>query len=334
VDCMSQSKRELVEAALENKKVDRIPVGFWFHFVENEDKANVFVDSTVTAKNIEGHRAFYEAFEPDFVKLMSDGYFIYPHPAFENIHAAADFATLKPLGKDHPWIEKQVLLVKELQKFIKRDVYTFYNIFAPARVLEWSLPGYTKELLGDLIEEDSLAVKKGLDVIAQDIATLSERIIKEGEADGIYFSVQNIDDERITKEVYLDVFAPGEQRILKAANEANPYNILHICGYDGHHNDLSWYVDYDAKAYNWAAVVENISLAEGKKIFSGKAVIGGFGNTTEDILYKGDEAAIKNETHRLIAETGREGILLGADCTVPRGLPLNRLEWVRSAAKE
>ena len=331
---MAQTKRELVESALENKKVERVPVGFWFHFVENEDKADAFIDPILSEKNIEGHRTFYEAFKPDFVKLMSDGYFIYPHPAFAAIHSAVDFGKLEPLGKDHPWIEKQVALVKELQKFIKREVFTFYNIFAPARVLEWSLPNYNKTLLGDFIAEDREAVKRGLDVIAQDIATLAERIIKESGADGIYFSVQNIDDSRITKDVYLDVFAPGEQKILQAANRANPNNILHICGYDGHHNDLTWYVNYEVKAYNWAAIVENISLAEGKKIFGGKAVIGGFGNRVEDILAKGDEAAVKAETQRLLAEAGRDGILLGADCTVPRGLALERLEWVREAGKK
>lgn len=56
-------------------------------------------------------------------------------------------------------------------------------------------------------------------------------------------------------------------------------NILHICGYEGAKNDLTIYKDYDAKAYNWAVNVENISLSQGREIFKQKAIIGGFPNT-------------------------------------------------------
>jgi len=55
---MAQTKRELVEAALENKKVERVPVGFWFHFVENEDKADAFTDPTLSEKILRGIELF------------------------------------------------------------------------------------------------------------------------------------------------------------------------------------------------------------------------------------------------------------------------------------
>ena len=45
-------------------------------------------------------------------------------------------------------------------------------------------------------------LKKVLDTIGQDIASLSQRIIKEAGADGIYLSVQSIQDARVSKEVY------------------------------------------------------------------------------------------------------------------------------------
>ena len=50
---------------------------------------------------------------------------------------------------------------------------------------------------------------------------------------------------------------------------------------------MSWYEDYEVKTINWAAVVEDVELEDGKKLFGGRAVLGGFGNSTEDVLYKG-----------------------------------------------
>jgi uroporphyrinogen decarboxylase len=329
---MAQTKRELLQAALDGRAVDRVPVGFWFHFLAHPEQSDSLTDKENLRKNIDGHRSFYEGFLPDFVKLMSDGYFLYPHPELKKVRRAADFSSLQPLGDKHPWIEAQVALVKQLQQIFGKEVFTFYNIFAPARVLEWSLPDYTKTLLGDFIAEDKAAVKKGLDVIADDIASLAEKVIADGGADGIYFSVQNIEDKRVTQEIYEQVIAPGEQKILRAANAVSKNNILHICGYEGHHNDLSWYTDYDAKAYNWAVKVENIPLEQGKKLFKGRTVLGGFSNTENDILYKGDKETIQAETRRLLKNAGSSGIILGADCTVPSNIALEHLNWVREAA--
>lgn len=328
---MSQTKKELVQAAFNNQPVDRVPVGFWFHHLAEEAKVNALVDPKFAEKNIAGHRAFYERFQPDFVKLMSDGYFIYPNESLQNVTSVQDLRHIRPLGSNHPWIEEQVALVKNLQEIFGDELLTFYNVFAPARYLEWSLPVYGKNILGDFIVADREVFKAALNVVAEDVASLAQRVIKEGGASGIYLSVQNIDDSRVTQSVYKDVIEPGEQVVLAAANKERKNNILHICGYEGHHNDLHWYTDYDAKAYNWAAKVENIPLEEGKKIFAGKAVIGGFGNAKEDILYSGTEESITEETAKILQTAGLTGIILGADCTVPVDIELKHLEWVRQA---
>lgn len=331
---MAQSKKELVKAALDNQAVDRVPVGFWFHFLPSPETADSLAEPANVEKNVAGHRAFYEKFQPDFVKIMTDGYFLYPHPALAAVRSAADFGRLQPLGAGHVWIRKQVELVKRLQSIFGAEVLSFYNVFAPARVLEWSLPAYTKTLLGDWIAADKEAVKRGLAVLAEDIAALSRAVIAEGGAAGIYFSVQNIDDVRVTKGVYAEVFAPGELAIQTAANAVSSYNILHICGYEGHHNDLSWYTGYPAKAINWAVQVEKLPLERGRELFGGRAVIGGFGNTKADLLYTGNEAVIKTAARSLLAKAGRTGVILGADCTVPGDIDLRHLEWVREAAAE
>ena len=53
------------------------------------------------------------------------------------------------------------------------------------------------DLIADFLVQDSQKLKKVLDVIAQDIASLSQAIIKDAGADGIYLSVQSIQDARV-----------------------------------------------------------------------------------------------------------------------------------------
>ena len=120
---------------------------------------------------------------------------------------------------------------------------------------------------------------------------------------------------------------------MAAANSVSDYNILHICGYAGHHNDLTLYKDYNVKTINWAVVVEGVSIPEGRKIFGNRAALGGFGNLDSELLYKGSKEEIQAETKRILAEAGRQGVILGADCTVPRDTDWQHFEWVREAAK-
>ena len=323
------SKRELVLNAFNNQEVERVPVGFWFHFA-----ADAFFDSSekTVKRNIAGHQKYVDEFHPDFLKLMSDGFFGYPNEAVKSIKTAADLDRIEKedAGK---WIQGQVDLVRELTGRFQKEVASFYNIFAPATYLSLLLEAAGNELtVAQLAGENPKGLARVLDLIAKDVALLSRRVIAEGGADGIYLSARNIDG--VGKADYLNVIAPSELTVLENANAVSRYNILHICGYEGHRNDLSTYVDYPARIVNWAVTVENVSLSEGKKLFDGKAVIGGFNNTTDGVLYKGSKEEIEAETAGLIADAGTTGVILGADCTIPSDTPLEHLSWVREKAKE
>lgn len=327
------SKKNLVLDALDGKEVSRIPVGFWFHFTKDE-AADGLKDPSVVETNLQGHTKFVTEFKPDFVKLMSDGFFNYPAESLKNIKSAADLKNLKPLPKDHPWFVNQVELVKKQIAALSEDVPTFYNLFAPSTTLKILLGVFDKSAnskFANLYEQDADALFHALDVISGDISYLAQLVIKEGGATGIYLSVQSIQDIRFSEEVYKKIVSPSEIKILEEAGKVSSYNILHICGFEGSRNNLFWFKDYPVKAVNYAAVVEGVPLRQAKEIFKGKTIIGGFGNTTGDILYKGTKEEIQDEAKRLVQDSGKTGIIIGADCTVPRDIPLTHLEWVRQA---
>lgn len=326
------SKRTLVLDALNNRPVKRIPVGFWFHYTENE-LIDGLKQPEIVEKNLSGHKAFYENVDPDFIKIMSDGFFKYPIPEIAQIKTIDELNKLEHLTPEHPWIVSQVKFVKELTELFGKDVLNFYNIFAPATYFKFLLEGNTLVALANRVEENPVLLTAIFNFIAIDISLLVTEVITKGKTDGIYLSVQNIQSDKIKKNDYKKIIEPSDLFVLEAANQITDLNILHICGFEGSKNDLSFYSDYPARAFNWANTVEGINLSEGKKLFQGKAVIGGFDNSLEGILTTGTKNELIELTDELIKETGQTGIILGADCTVSKDIDIERFTWVRDAAR-
>ncbi|GHV66635.1 uroporphyrinogen decarboxylase [Spirochaetia bacterium] len=328
------NKRELVLNALNNRPVDRVPVSFWFHFVSEEEKRQGLARPELIERNVDGHRRYCAAVQPDFIKIMSDGYFGYPAgdeqaPLIRNLD---DFERLQPLSIDHPWIQGQIALVKRVTA-LQPDTMYFYNVFGPLTVLK-HLAGQERviEWLKTAPEKTSAVLLR----MARGIALQAEQVIKAGGADGIYLSVQNPDISRISDEEYHSIVSPADRFVLdaanRAANGADGNNILHICGFEGCKNHLEAWTGYPAKAYSVAVNVEGVSLLECKRIFGGAAIIGGFANTKDSPLYRGSRAEVERITEELIAGAGKQGILLGADCSVPADFAFERLDWIRQKA--
>ena len=133
-------------------------------------------------------------------------------------------------------------------------------------------------------------------------------------------------------EIYKEIIAPSELKVLEAANGAKGHNILHICGYEGARNNIELFKDYPAQVVNWAVGPEGISLAKGRNIFGGRTVLGGFENGKDGLLYTGTKKAIQEKVREIIADNGTQGLIIGADCTIPSDINHERIEWVREAA--
>ena len=61
--------------------------------------ATRFLKPAIIEKNIEGHKRFIREVQPDFIKLMSDGYFAYPNPAIAKDKSLQELATIQPLDQ-------------------------------------------------------------------------------------------------------------------------------------------------------------------------------------------------------------------------------------------
>ena len=323
------TKREWVTKVFHNEPTDRVPVGFWFHFLL-DDQLNIgLYHDDYLEKNVAGHKAYIEAYDPDFVKVMTDGLFTRPGNTMPAVYCAKDLYGFEPLPVGHAYFEACLDLAKKVRGLAGEDRLVFFNIFSPLFALTKYLnDGVSNVTVNELLDEDPDAVVHALEVLGDDMCRMVRLVMTEGKMDGIYLSVNNA--KRVIPLVkYEKYIAHSEVKILDAANELGDMQILHICGYHGAQNYLAAYRDYPAQIINWAVHVEAMTLAEGKKYFYGKPVIGGFDQQPGGLINVGGEEEIRAFTRGIIEECGKTGIVIGADCTVPSDTPLEHLVWVK-----
>lgn len=316
-------KRTRVLNAMNGHDVDHVPVGFWFHFAGEEQKGD---------KCVEAHLKYYRETDLDFVKIMSDGYFIYPFP---EIKTADDWAKLTPIGKDHPFIRDQVDRAKKIVDAIGKERCVFYNVFAPFSTIRF-YRGSQQTMLD--LQENRYAVIHALDVIAQDNAALAEAVIREAGCDGVYYACQGAEYDRFTEEDYRRIISPSDLYVLERANRFSDNNIFHMCGFAGRKNRLSVWKDYPAKVVNWAVHVEDISLEEGRLLFGGRTALGGFETHFDEhsrrgMLYDASKEELQAYTRDIILRHGKQGLMLGGDCTFDAKTDWERIRWIVEAAR-
>lgn len=198
-------------------------------------------------------------------------------------------------------------------------------MFAPFSLLRF---GAGDEIVMNHLRAEPEAILYALSVVAEDAMTLSELLLTEAGIDGIYYCVQGGEKSRFTVEDYRKWITPSDLQVLEHANRFKDTNVLHCCGWAGIPNNLEVWKDYPAKAINWACFIENMSLARGRVFFNGKCVLGGFDNRPSEVLFSGTKSEVEDETMRIIDETGIGGLILGADCTLPADVDVNRFKWV------
>lgn len=313
------NKKERVLAALENRPTDYVPVSFWRHFSG---------EKTQGMECVKAHIDFYKATDLDFIKVMHDGLIA---PCSLEVKDAADLWAYRPLGEKNPYIAAYVERCARVVDALGADVYVYCNIF-PAMTL---LRRIGDEKLRALIESDRAAVLHAMDVMSEEIALLSQLVIKKAGCIGIFAAFQGAESNRFEKKADFDeIVRPYDLRVLEAANAASSYNMLHFCGWDGIPNHLEYYQDYPGCAVNWAIYVDHLTLEDGRRFFGGRPVMGGFDNRRGKLLYAATRGEIERETRRLVENYKKtvgstDGLILGADCSFLTDFDIERFTWVR-----
>ena len=272
----------------------------------------------------------YKNTDVDFVKLSADKYFGWPAPALDGITSAKELYDIQPLGAEHPFIRGQIERTKKIIRALNGECVALYLIFAPICYLRLQV-GYP--MMMKLIREDPQAMKHACSVIAEDVKLLVRGIIEEAGADGIFFSVQNAEENRFTYEEYREWITPSEKPVLDYANSLSSMNAIHFCAWEEVPNRLSVWDDYKAAVISWSRYIDIMDIQEAKKRF-GCTVWGGFDNRIGTTLYTAPREELEKEVRALIEQGGKTGYILGADCSIHNDLPEERIRWVVEAARK
>lgn len=317
------TKKERILAAFADATVDHVPVCFWWHF-----NPSLPHDEMVAA-----HLKFFHDTDEDLMKISSDGYFGWPAEALKAPHDVKKLYKIEHIPLSHPYMRGQIDRVKAIVSALNGEAMTVYTTFNPLSLIRLQV-GWDQMMAW--MREDHAAVMHACDVIAEDHMALMEALVKEGGADGFFYSVQNAELTRFTEQEYKDWVTPAELRELTFLQTITPYVVLHCCGWDadeaGTTDRLENWQNYPANMVSWARYVDLKNTPEIRAFFHGLPAWGGFDNRKGCLLQTGTKEEIQAETKRLIEEAGKHGFILGPDCSLPPMDP-GRIRWIVEASR-
>ncbi len=93
------------------------------------------------------------------------------------------------------------------------------------------------------------------------------------------------------------------------------------------------FADYPAKSLTGQSDQEGISLAEGREIFGGRTVLGGFENGKMDFFTQEISMRSKQKPNASSQKLEPQAWSLVPTCTIPSDIDEERIEWVREVRR-
>ncbi len=308
-----KNKRDTMMALLErNSHPSHIPAAFFIHF----DKSCQFGQAAV-----DKHLEYFRFTDMDFVKIQYERTF----PPIPEIKSPADWKKV-PLYKQD-FYEPELEAVRGLVKAAKREALILVTLYSPLMCA-----GHTAglPLLSTHLQEDAEQVKKGMEIITESLMLFVKECIRAG-VDGFYTSTQGGEKGRLDDpELFRRYVKPFDLVLMNEINRSCPFNILHVCDYNGPYSDLTPYVDYPGHVVNCnpKLTTGTVPWNEISRMFK-RPCMGGMDR--HGIIVSGS----RDEIEKAVADALREApdtFVLGADCTLPGDIHWDNIRTAIAAA--
>ncbi|MDR1153238.1 MAG: hypothetical protein LBL04_00890 [Bacteroidales bacterium] len=307
------NKRDLVLSVLDMSTANRyVPAAFFMHFGEQYKAGQAAIDR---------HLEYFRATDMDFVKIQYE----LGMPRME-LKKATDWKKVPVYRKD--FFQPALNVIAGIVQSAKSEALIIPTVYSPFMCAAQIAGG--KRTLLQHINENPGAVAQGMERITKSVMNYMKESIRLG-VDGFYLSTQGGEVNRIPDAALFDkIVRPFDMEVMTLADKKCPFNILHICDYEGKYASLAPYVSYPGKVINTP-----VMLADGKAVTAGDAaalfkrpVMGGLnrmgtiaGGTPEEIREAVNEALTNAPAN----------YILGADCTVPN---TTRWETLQSVIRQ
>jgi uroporphyrinogen decarboxylase len=308
------NKRDIMMEVINGETQQRyIPAAFFLHFDTEFHQNQAAIDK---------HLEFFRYTNMDFVKIQYEQR--QPNPSL--VQKLADWKHV-PLYPDD-YHEQTLHIVKELVKETKKEALVLMTLYSP---FMWA-----KRISGELTLENHLlenpeAVKKGLDIMAENVIKLARGCIRVG-VDGFYASSQGGESYRFSgTNIFEKYIKPTDLAAWDEIKSCN-LNILHVCDIHGGYNSFSPFLDYPGQIINCSLKVGNRNIAskEVAKMF-GRPFMGGL--EREGVIATGGLEDIRKAVLNVIKEAP-DRFILASDCTMINNTPWYHLKTAIETAHQ
>ncbi|MGM0215984.1 uroporphyrinogen decarboxylase family protein [Enterococcus sp. AZ109] len=309
-------KIERVKQVLTGKRPDHAPMGFWLHFPKE------IISQGVEAQ-VAAHLAFKEETLTDILKIMNENE-MRSHQKIEHLH---EWKNITKITKDSKLVKDQENILQRIVEANEEDCYllgTVHGLIASLSHASGHSYSVSPQLINEHYQRDPQSVKDGLKIIEENTQLVLEMTMGTG-VQGIYYAALGGEKGKFSDTFFQEALKVAECTLLEQANKKEDFStFLHICK---EATELKKYQDYPCDVINWAMHESEYSFEEAKKIFGNKVYLGGFDDRS-GVLVEGNVEEIKQELMRIENEFANNRYIIGADCTLPTDISLNKLRQI------
>jgi uroporphyrinogen decarboxylase len=273
-----------------------VPAAFFLHFPVDCHRGQAAIDK---------HLEYYRYTGMDLLKIQYE----FPFPHRPEIRTPDDWARMPSYGR--AFYQDQLDVVAGLVEAAKAEATVVLTLYSPFMSAGSTSQGAVTEHL----KQDPGKVVKGLEIITESLLWFVRECIRLG-LDGFYTSTQGGEAYRFDDPtIFAQYIKPYDLAIWGEIDRACPFNILHICDYNGGYDDLTPFLDYPGDVVNSPLTVgdETMTPAQAAAFF-GRPYMGGLDR--HGIIVDGTETEIASAVQDVLRDAP-ERFILGADCTLP-----------------
>jgi uroporphyrinogen decarboxylase len=292
---------------------DYTPAAFFLHFDSDHHQGQAAIDK---------HLEFFRSTGMDFVKIQYEQ----PFPASTPIRKPEDWAQAPRCSEE--FFEAPIQVVKGLVEAAKSEALVIMTLYSP---FMWAAHLTEAGELARHFQENPEAVKKGLEIMTENVLTLVRGCMRAG-VDGFYTSSQGGEAFRFQdRNIFQKYIKPTDLAVWDELASC-AFNILHVCDYEGGYDDLTPFLDYPGHVVNSSLKLSDRTLTpnEVSQLFE-RPFMGGM--QRKGVLARGNLKAIRQAANDVLAQAP-ERFILAADCTVPGDTPWENLRTAIETAHQ
>ena len=299
--------REMMLGIAENRGAPGyVPAAFFLHFDPAFHRGQAAVDR---------HMEYFRATGMDFVKIQYE----HPFPRMPQITKPGHWSTIPRFDADS--FSDPLEVIAGIVKAVKKEAMVIVTLYS---AVMHAAHATSRDLVTEHLEQDPERTAKGLEIIDEGILLFVRECVKRG-VDGFYASTQGGESGRFTDpKLFTRYIKPVDLIVMNECSRLCPFNILHVCDYQGLYDDLTPYLDYPGQIVNCGTRLRTRTHTPRElAAMFGRPFMGGMDR--HGILVGGRREEIQEEVKQVIRDAP-PSFVLGADCTVPSDIPISNLK--------